>query len=142
MKKLYQHILSLSLVLLTSIPAQAADVVLVVAANSPVVSLDRQEVEDIFLGKMTSLTRIGKVTPLDRSEENLRQQFYETYTNKTLSQVKAHWARIIFTGRGYPPKAVNLDDLKRTLRSNPSAIGYMSADQVDDTLRTIKLNEK
>lgn len=136
MKKLHCHILCLGLLLLATV-AQA-DVVLVVAKNSTLESLNRHEVEDIFLGKATSLPNFGKVTPLDRNDEKLREQFYAAFTGKTLSQVKAHWARIIFTGRGYPPKTVNLNDLKTTLRNNPAAIGYVSSDQVDETLRIIK----
>lgn len=117
-----------------------ADVVLVVAENSPIESLKRHDVEDIFLGKAASLPKIGKVTPLDRNDEKLREQFYTAYTGKTLSQVKAHWAKIIFTGRGYPPKTVGLDELKATLRNNPTAIGYMSTEQVDDDLKILKTN--
>jgi ABC-type phosphate transport system substrate-binding protein len=117
-----------------------ADVVLVVAENSPLESLKRHDVEDIFLGKATSLPKIGRVTPLDRNDEKLREQFYAGYTGKTLSQVKTHWAKIIFTGRGHPPKTVGLEELKAALRSNPAAIGYMSAEQVDDTLRILKIN--
>ena len=117
-----------------------ADVVLVVAENSPIESLKRHDVEDIFLGKAASLPKIGKVTPLDRNDEKLREQFYTAYAGKTLSQVKAHWAKIIFTGRGYPPKTVGLDELKATLRNNPTAIGYMSTEQVDDDLKILKTN--
>jgi ABC-type phosphate transport system substrate-binding protein len=137
MKKLC-YILCFSLTLITA-NAQA-DVVLVVAENSPLESLNRHDVQDIFLGKSASIPKIGKVTPLDRNDEKLREQFYTAYTNKTLSQVKAHWARIIFTGRGQPPKTVGLEELKATLRNNPTAIGYMSADKVDDGLKILKTN--
>lgn len=139
MKKLCLHIACLSLVLIAAV-VQAADVVLVVGKQSSINSLSRNEVENIFLGKITSLPNISKITPLDRGENSLRQQFYASYTGKTLSQVKAYWARIIFTGRGYPPKTVGLDELKTALRNNPGAIGYMTADNVDDTLRIIRLN--
>lgn len=139
MKKLCLHIACLSLVLIAAV-VQAADVVLVVGKQSSINSLSRNEVENIFLGKITSLPNISKITPLDRGENSLRQQFYASYTGKTLSQVKAYWARIIFTGRGYPPKTVGLEELKTALRNNPGAIGYMTADNVDDTLRIIRLN--
>lgn len=137
MKKLC-YILCLGLTLINA-NAQA-DVVLVAAKNSPLNSLNRHDVEDIFLGKSANLPQIGKVTPLDRNDEKLREQFYAAYTGKTLSQVKAHWAKIIFTGRGQPPKTVGLDELKTALRNNPTAVGYISAAQVDDTLKILKTN--
>ena len=139
MKKLCLNFACLSLMLIAT-AVQAADVVLVVGKHSPIESLSRSEIEDIFQGKIASLPKVGKITPLDRGEDSLREQFYATYTGKTLSQVKAYWARIIFTGRGYPPKTVGLEELKAALRSNPGAIGYMTADNVDGTLRTIRLN--
>jgi len=70
----------------------------------------------------------------------VREQFDAAYTGQTLSQIKAYWASIIFAGRGYPPKTVGIEELKAALRSNPAAIGYMTADNVDDTLKIVRLN--
>jgi len=140
MKKTYLHAAYLSLLLMCSSLNAMAEVVLVVATGSPLESLSRHDIEDIFLGKTTTLPKIGKITPLDRNDEKLREQFYTTYTGKSLSQVKSHWARIIFTGRGYPPKTVGLEELKAALRNSSNAIGYMTPDQVDGTIKVLKLN--
>lgn len=138
-KRALRHAL-LSLLLICSTVEANAEVVLVVAKNSPIESLSRHEVEDIFMGAATRLPRIGKVTPLDRSEDRLRADFYQSYIGKDLPQVKAHWAKFIFTGRGYPPKTVaTVEELKQALQKNPNAIGYVTPDKVDDTMKVLTM---
>jgi len=45
--------------------------------------------------------------PLDLTEGTaVRSEFYTHYTGQTSAQIKAHWARQIFTGRGQPPQAL------------------------------------
>ena len=139
MTKRYFKLACLSLLLCSTVEANA-EVVLVVGKNSPIESLSRHEVNSIFMGAAVRLPRIGKVTPLDRSEDRLRADFYQNYIGKDLPQVKAHWAKFIFTGRGYPPKAVDsIDELKQALQKNPNAIGYVTPDKVDDSMKVLSL---
>jgi hypothetical protein len=52
--------------------------------------------------------------------------------------MKAYWSRIIFTGRGQPPKALpNGAEVKKRLVENPTAIGYIDATMVDASLRVL-----
>jgi ABC-type phosphate transport system substrate-binding protein len=136
------HFRFFGMLLILSMPAHAnAEAVLVVAENSPIHKLSRHEVADIFLGNSRNQPRLGKVVPLDLAQEELRQEFYQAYLGKSLPQVKAHWAKIIFTGRGYPPRTVsNAEELKNVLRDNPNAVGYAERSAVDGTLRIVKLD--
>lgn len=140
MKKHLLNLVSLSLLLLCGMVEANAEVVLVVAKDSPIENLSRHEVNDIFMGTATRLPRVGKVTPLDRSEDRLRADFYQSYIGKDLAQVKAHWAKFIFTGRGYPPKTVtSIEELKQVLQKNPNAIGYVTPDKVDDSMKVLTM---
>lgn len=140
MKRLHIQLVCLTLMLMCSAVEAAAEVVLVVSKESPIESVSRHEVSDIFLGSATRLPKVGKVMPLDRVEDDLRAEFYRDYIGRDLSQIKAHWAKNIFTGRGYPPKAVNsLDELKTLLQKNPSAIGYVTPDKVDSSMRILTM---
>lgn len=130
----------LTLLLVCNAIEAEAEIVVVVGKNSPIESLSPHEINDIFLGNATSLPKIGKVVPLDRSEDRLRAEFYQDYTGRNLPQIKAHWAKNIFTGRGYPPKTVNsIDELKALLQRNPNAIGYVTADKVDGSLKVLTM---
>lgn len=140
MTRRYLHLTCLSLLLMCNAAAATAEVVLVVGKQSPIESLSRHEVNDIFLGNLTQLPKVGKVIPLDRTEDRVRAEFYQDYTGKNLSQIKAHWAKNIFTGRGYPPKTVNsIEELKEALQKNPNAIGYATPDKVDESMKILTM---
>jgi hypothetical protein len=77
--------------------------------------------------------------PIDQNEDSLvRERFYTQFTGKSPSQVKAHWAKIIFTGRGQPPRQVaSSAEAKKLVAENPHAIAYIDASQVDSSVRIL-----
>ena len=55
-------------------------------------------------------------------------------------QLKAYWSRIIFTGRGKPPKAVaNGVELRKLIAADIQKIGYIEHELVDDSVRVVKV---
>jgi ABC-type phosphate transport system substrate-binding protein len=117
----------------------AADVVVIVSTKSEIAKLTRSEVADIFLGKASRLPEAGRVEPLDQPEGSAaRDEFYETFAGKSAAQIKAHWSKIIFTGRGQPPAQVadGLEARKR-VAENPNIIAYVEREQVDDSVRIV-----
>jgi ABC-type phosphate transport system substrate-binding protein len=120
-------------------PAWAEDVVPVVSAKSPVTSLSPNEVADIFLGKSSRFPNGAPAVPIDLVEESpVRDRFYAQYTGKSPAQVKAYWSKIIFTGRGQPPRqAATPGEAKKLIAENPNAIGYIDSSQVDGTVRVL-----
>ena len=129
-----------SIVLLAAaLPAAAQEVVAVVSARSPVTALNPTQVADIFLGRSTRFPDGTQAVPIDQAEESeLRDRFYSTYAGKSPSQVKAHWAKIIFTGRGQPPRQVgNSQEAKKLIAENPHAIGYIDSRHVDTSVRVL-----
>jgi ABC-type phosphate transport system substrate-binding protein len=77
--------------------------------------------------------------PIDLIEESpVRERFYAQYTGKSAAQVKAHWSKIIFTGRGQPPRqASTSNEAKKLVAENPNAIGYIDPSQVDGSVRVL-----
>lgn len=127
------------LLLMPSISA-SAETVLVVSEDSQIHKLSRHEITDIFMGNNKNLPQFGRIVPVDRAQDTLREEFYKDYLGKSLPQVKAHWAKIIFTGRGHPPPTVSdVEELKGRLKSNPNAVSYLERSMVDETLRIVKL---
>jgi ABC-type phosphate transport system substrate-binding protein len=117
----------------------AADVVAVVSAKSTVGTLSKSQVADIFLGRVNRFPDGAAAIPIDQPEgSDTRNQFYEIFAGKSPAQIKAFWSKIVFTGRGQPPKAVaDGAELKRLIAANPTAIGYIEASQVDSTVRAL-----
>jgi hypothetical protein len=130
---------SLLIVFLFLSPALSAEVMVVVGTKSNLVALNKNQVKDIFLGRLISLPNGSSATPVDQAETNpLREEFYVKVTNQTAAQVKAHWAKLYFTGRGQPPKeAINSSEIKRLLNAIPASIAYIERAALDSTVKVI-----
>jgi ABC-type phosphate transport system substrate-binding protein len=130
---------TLSLALSLASAAVMSDVVAVVGAKSATTTLNKAQVADIFLGRASHFPDGALAVPIDQAEgSGARDEFYAKVTGKSAAQMKAHWSKIIFTGRGQPPKTVsNSIDMKKYLIENPAAIGYIEAALVDATVRVV-----
>lgn len=130
---------SVGLALGLAVSAVSADVVAVVSSKSPVTTLSKNQLMDIFLGKRTSFPDGSSAVPIDQTEGSaVRDEFYSRIAGMSPPQVKAFWSRIIFTGRGQPPKTVATSlEAKKLLLANPNAISYIDQSLVDGTLRVV-----
>ena len=137
-----RHRVGLAIVALTlglCIRAVSADVVAAVSSKSPITTLSKNQVMDIFLGKTTRFPDGSSAVPIDQSEGSAaRDEFYSRFADMSPAQVKAFWAKIIFTGRGQPPKTVATSlEAKMALVANPNAISYIDQTLVDSSLRVV-----
>ena len=125
--------------LVSAASARAEDVVAVVSARSPVASLSAAQVADIFLGKASRFPDGSPALPIDLQEDSpARERFYAQFTGKSPAQVKAHWSKIIFTGRGQPPQqAASGVQARKMIADNPNAIGYIDQSLVDGSVRVL-----
>jgi ABC-type phosphate transport system substrate-binding protein len=119
-------------------PARA-DVVAVVASTSDITILSKAQVTDIFLGKVTRFPNGTQAAPIDQEEGSpARDEFYATFAGKSPAQVKSHWTRIIFTGRGQPPKAVPSSvEVRKLVAANPRAISYIERSALDSSVKIV-----
>ncbi|MDO8178140.1 MAG: hypothetical protein Q7T62_07835 [Undibacterium sp.] len=116
-----------------------AQVVVVAGAKSPASVLTRDQAAALFLGKSTQLPGAGIPVLIDQVESvDARQIFYTKVTEKTPAQVKAVWSRLVFSGKGAPPKEVaNSAEVKKLVNANPDAIGYIEKNAVDSTVKVL-----
>ncbi len=137
-----KHATACAIGLLLSLGAgtAAAEVVAVVSAGSAVTQLSRNQIADIFMGKLNRFPNGEPATPIDHPEGSAeRDEFYERYAGRSAAQMKAHWAKIIFTGRGQPPAtAAGGAAVKKRLAVDPNGIGYIDAKLVDASVRVIE----
>jgi ABC-type phosphate transport system substrate-binding protein len=121
----------------------SAFVVPVVSAKSTLTTLSENEVADIFLGKLNRLPDGEALTPIDQAEgAEVRDEFYLKFGGRSQAQVKAHWSKVIFTGRGKPPRRVNNSaEVKKLLSENPNAIGYIDSTAVDDSVKVLQIRK-
>lgn len=116
-----------------------AEVVPVVSAKSNVDNLSQNQVVDIFLGKSSRFPNGDPAVPIDQAEGTaIRDAFYMQYASKSAAQIKAYWSKIIFTGRGQPPRELSPSEkVKKALAENPNLIGYIERSEVDENVRVV-----
>jgi hypothetical protein len=130
------------LVLALSTSAVLADVAVVVSAKSTAGTLTAAQASDIFLGKASAFPSGGQAIPIDQNEGSaIRDEFYTKVANKSAAQVKAYWSKIIFSGKGQPPKEVaDSSAVKKLIADNPNVIGYIDKAAVDGSVKVVFAN--
>lgn len=116
-----------------------AEVVVVVSAASTITRLAPENIAKIFLGKVTTFPSGGKAVPVDQAEGSaIRNEFYAKVARKNSSQLTAYWAKVIFTGDGFPPKQLDGNmAVRKAVANDPGAIGYIDISAVDSSVRVI-----
>jgi hypothetical protein len=139
-RKLRLGMAPLLAVALLSLPMTThAGVAVVVGAKSPATKLSAEQTAQLFLAKVPTLPGAGPVVLLDQAEGSaIRDAFYTKVAGKTAAQVKALWARLVFSGAAQPPKAVASGaDVKKQLAEQPNAIGYIDSAEVDPSVKVL-----
>lgn len=119
--------------LLLGLLSMAAHAGVVVVGHPSAAPLTKDQVGSIYLGKSPL------AVPLDQPDSApIKSQFYDKALGRDLSQMKATWSRIVFTGKGRPPKElVDASAVKKEIAANPRAIGYIDASAVDGTVKVL-----
>lgn len=100
-------------------------------------ALDEAAVSKIFLGREKSFADGKSVVPLSLAESApASAAFNDAVLKKSSSQLKAYWSKLVFTGKGTPPKEVATDEeMIKLVATNPSVIGYVDASKVDASVK-------
>jgi ABC-type phosphate transport system substrate-binding protein len=109
----------------------AEDIVVIV--NPAAKAISKDQIADLYLG------RSGGLTPIDQTAGSaIYVQFYKQATGRDVAQVKAIWSRILFTGRGLPPKQLpDSAAVKQAIAANPNAVGYIEKSAVDASVKVV-----
>jgi ABC-type phosphate transport system substrate-binding protein len=127
------------LVMRLAMATAMADVVPIVSAQSTVTTLSQNQLTDIFLGKVSRFPNGLPAVPIDLPEGSaVRVEFYGKFFGKTSAQIRAFWAKVIFTGRGQPPREVpDGAAMKKLVVQNVNAIGYVERDMLDPSVKVL-----
>jgi ABC-type phosphate transport system substrate-binding protein len=119
-------------------PVQAGDFAVIVNKDNTS-TIDKITVVRIYSGEMKRWHDGTPVAAVDLPEENpVRASFSSQVLGKTVSNVKALWAQLIFSGQALPPKQAATDeDVKKLVSANKGAIGYVKTAAVDGTVKAV-----
>ena len=99
--------------------------------------LDEATVSKIFLGREKSFADGQSVVPLALADSApASAAFNDAVLKKSSSQLKAYWSKLVFTGKGTPPKEIGSEEeMLKLVATNPSVIGYVDASKVDASVK-------
>jgi len=122
--------------------ALAADYVLVVNKENPVDVLDRDTVRKIFLGKRSFWSDGHRIDVFLQPENELHEAFTKEVLHRSTRQFKMYWRRELYSGTGLPPEKLDDDTkIKQEIALNPRAIGYIAADNLDDSIKRVRISD-
>lgn len=134
-RRLFGALLVAAAVLIGS-SAYAGDFAVIVNKDNTL-PVDKETVARMFCGELKAWKDGTTVMAVDLPETNpVRSSFSADVLGKTVANIKALWAQLIFSGKALPPKQVSSDEeVKKLVNSNKGAIGYIKASSVDDSVR-------
>ncbi|MDR4515483.1 hypothetical protein [Nitrosomonas sp.] len=121
-----------------------ADIVVIVNPDSSIVKLSRRQIIDIYMGRNPGLESGQKIQPLDQPINSaVRAEFYRKLTGKPVSAINAYWARLLFTGRAFPPLLVEDNKaMLNTVLKNPNTVGYLESQYLTERVKVVYKLEK
>ncbi|GAC29403.1 hypothetical protein [Brumicola pallidula] len=130
----------LTATLLCATSSVLAELVVVVnPANAN--ALDSKTVQRIFLGKDKKFADGNETIAVNQAAATeIRQNFDQEVLGRSSSQVSAYWSKLVFTGKGIPPKEVATDaEVIDLVSRNPSVIGYINKASVTDAVKIVEM---
>ena len=116
-----------------------AEIAIIVNNSVSVSSISADVAVNIFLGKVNELPGGIRMVPIDQEDgQKARTEFYNKVIKKDAAQLNAYWSRLIFTGKGEPPKKMaDNADVLALVAANPNIIGYVDASAVTSSVKVL-----
>ena len=120
---------AMTLAIIGAAGAHAEEIVVIV--NTASATISKEQLVDFYLG------RSSERTPIDQAAgSGIYVEFYRKATGRDTAQIKEIWSRILFTGRGLPPRQlVDSEAVKKAVAADPKAIGYIDKSALDATVK-------
>jgi ABC-type phosphate transport system substrate-binding protein len=92
-------------------------------------ALDQDAIQRIFLGKTRAFPGGGEAVAISAKEGSPEEaEFTEKVLSKSPKQLKAYWAKMVFTGKGTPPRQIDsAAEMVKLISANPNLIGFIPA---------------
>ena len=123
---------------LFSVNLYSSNLAVIVSKNSIINNISKKDLSKIFLGKTKRLPSGEKALLIENIDEIDKSKFYKVICNKNEKQLKKYWAKMIFTGRGQPPKkSYSINEVIRFVQNNNNAISYIPIKYVTNDIKII-----
>lgn len=102
-------------------------------------ALSDSDIKKIYLGKSRNFSNGATAVAVDLPEGTAtRVAFIDAIVEKSETQFKSYWSRLIFTGKGIPPKILQNDaEVVDLVSRNPDVIGFVDTSSVNDSVKVV-----
>lgn len=120
---------------LFSTSLSAAIAIVVHPSNGAVIT--KEDVSRLYTGRTNNFPDGTSAVPVNLADSApLRADFDDKALGRSSSQVKAYWSKLVFTGKGTPPKEVaSAAEVLQLVSNNPNIIGYVDAAEVTSEVK-------
>ncbi len=128
---------SLPIVLLAVTAPASADVAVIVHPTNQSTVSDT-DIKNFYLGRQKTFSsgETAILLSLEEGDSN-RSEFNNKVLGKTDAQLKAFWSKVLFTGKGTPPKDISHEEMLKLVATNPNMIGFVDASAVTPDVKVI-----
>jgi ABC-type phosphate transport system substrate-binding protein len=126
MKNLFSFIFLTSSMMLSAVSFAEIEVIV---HPSNTTALDKNSIQRIYLGKTRAFPGGGEAVPISLNEgSGAEDEFIQNVLGKSAKQLKAYWAKMVFTGKGTPPRQISsAEEMVKLITANPNLIGFVPA---------------
>ena len=120
------------LVMLAALPARAGEEAfrVIVHRDNPIESITRAKLSAIYMKRTRSWGDGRGIVPIDQPVSSpVRERFSRSIHGKNVAYVTRYWQRLIFSGRGIPPRQLPNDAaVLELVKNSRDAVGYVARD--------------
>ena len=127
------------LVFFCSVSTAMPEILVVVNKENETTELTRSQIVDLYMGRYQNFPNGEAAFPLDHPPDSeIRSDFYRKMVNKSVAEVNAYWARLLFSGRASPPRVFSDSAaVIKAVSENRGAIGYIERSDLDDSIKVV-----
>lgn len=131
--------LALLVVALMLTKAVHADILVITNPQGEVTALTREQVVDIYMGRTSTFPNGRPAIAFDlKGDQPTRSAFYQQLVGKSVAQINAYWARLLFTGAATPPMALkDTATMLHMVQENRDAIGFLDSAESSGKLNVV-----
>lgn len=140
MKKTLSLLALLTTLFVANATAQSFKVIVNEANTETTVS--KSDLSAIFLKTKTKWADGSSITPVDlTARAAVREAFSKEVHGRGVGAIRSHWQQAAFSGAGTAPIERSSDaDVITFVKSNPGAVGYISADTDATGVKVLQVN--
>ena len=129
-------------IVMGTVAVSAQSYKIIVNEANATTSVSKQDASNIFLKKKSKWDDGTKIVPVDQSASSAtREAFSQDVHGRGVGAIRSHWQQAAFSGAGTAPLERGSDaDVVTFVKSNPGAVGYVSADAATDGVKVLTVN--